>query len=358
MILADASRNRVWTGKIQSIPITARLIAPNLKTPHDYLQNGFSGAAIAMMMADPKWISAKDGYSCTPLHLAASYGHTDAVKWLLDHGADVNAIAYNGSTPLHLTEDGGVIELILQKHPDLTIRGGGQDKTPLQNAAAKLVHAQQLNEQEKWRRIVKLYLDSGAEYDILTAIHLDDLERVKEIVKKSPAYANEFQRQSPLRTAALLGRLEICRYLIDKHHVDVDDFERGMGYPIIKGALAHPRVVELLIKSGANLKTRITWRGGRSGPWIIGDDATALHYAAADGVPETITLLLDNGVDIFATAHEPFDTNRQQTALDLAALFGKVDNAIAIVSHPNFDRADRQLRQRSLDKSLCIGALN
>ncbi len=29
--------------------------------------------------------------------------------------------------------------------------------------------------------------DSGADYDILTAIHLDDLERIKEVVKQSPA---------------------------------------------------------------------------------------------------------------------------------------------------------------------------
>jgi ankyrin repeat protein len=355
-ILAGASRPRVWTGKIQSIPIIARLIAPRLKTPHDYLWNGFPAAAIEMMKADPKWISAKDGDSCTPLHHAARFGHTDAVKWLLDHGADVNAIAYNGFTPLLLAEDVEVIELILQKHPDLSIRDSGQDETALQSAAAKLVDPRRLDEREKWRRIVKMYMDNGAEYDILTAIHLDDLERVKEILRKSPAYANGFRRQSPLRTAAELGRLEICRYLIDQHHVDVDDFDQGAGYPIIRGALAHPRVVELLIKSGADLKTRITWRGGRTGFWIIGEDATALHHAAADGVPETIKLLIDHGVDIFATTRDISGRATQQTALEVAAAFGKGDNAIAIASHPNFDRADRQLRQGMLDRSLRIGA--
>jgi hypothetical protein len=53
-------------------------------------------AASKMMIADPKWIFAKDEYSCTPLHHAERFAHTEAVKWLLDHGADVNAIAYNG----------------------------------------------------------------------------------------------------------------------------------------------------------------------------------------------------------------------------------------------------------------------
>ncbi len=137
----------------------------------------------------------------------------------------------------------------------------------------------------------------------------------------------------------------------------MNDFERGVGYPIIKEALAHPRVVQLLISSGADLKTRITWRGGRTGMWIIGDEATALHYAAADGVPETITMLIDHGVDIFATARDLPGANTQQTALEVAAWFGKGDNALAIINHPHFDRADRQLRQRVLDKSLLSGVI-
>ncbi len=69
---ADASPHRVWTGKIQSIPITARLVAPALKTPHDYLRNGFSRHRDRNDGADPKWISTKDEDSCTPLHEAAS----------------------------------------------------------------------------------------------------------------------------------------------------------------------------------------------------------------------------------------------------------------------------------------------
>ncbi len=349
----DASGRKVRARKIQSIPINARVIAPALRTPRDYLQSGFSRAAIAMMGANPKWITARDENSCTPLHDAATYGHRDAVKWLLDHGANVNAIAYNGFTPLHLASDPGVIELILGKQPDLTIRCRAVGQTPLQRAAANLVGERRLNEQEKWRRIVKLYLDSGADYDLVTAIQLGDLERVKRIINKTPACADDFQGESPLRTAAALRRLEICRYLIDQHHVNVNDFDRGNGYPIIKEALPYPRVVELLIKSGADLKTRITWRAGRIGQWIIGDDATALHYAAEDGVPETITLLIDHGVDTFAMAHDLFGTESRQTALEVAASLGRADNANAIVSHPRFDRVDQKLRQEVLDTSLC-----
>jgi len=84
---------------------------------------------------------------------------------------------------------------------------------------------------------------------------------VKAILSQSPRLADEHQWRSPLRTATSLGRLEICRYLIERFHVDVNGFDRGAGFPIIKEALDDPKIVRLLIASGADLKTRITVRG-------------------------------------------------------------------------------------------------
>lgn len=46
----------------------------------------------------------------------------------------------------------------------------------------------------------------------------------------------------------------------------------------------------------------------------------------------------------------------KQTALEVAAFFGKTDNAIAILEHPKFREAQAERRQEVLDRSLSIGS--
>lgn len=343
----DSVQESLWTGKIQCTPVEATLIAPTWSSPHQYLQHGFPEKAIELMAADPRWITTNDDFWRKPLHCAASYGHPSAVRWLLDHGADVNDTATNAFTPLHLTRNPQVIAMILETKPDWS----GMRETPLQCAAAQFARHDSPKEKEKWRNIVEVYLKADVDYDLITAIHLDDRERVTEILLESPHLADECQGQSPLRAAAALGRLDICGDLIDRYHVDVNDFQRGAGYPIIKEALQFPSVVKLLIDHGADVKTRIMFQGVKVGASLIDDEATVLHYAAHHGVSETMTLLIEAGVDIFAKTK-----GRAQTALELSAMSGDVDKVRAIVQHPMFATVDLALRQSMLDKSLWVAA--
>lgn len=336
------------------------------QTPHDLLWNsGTADAqqALEIMKKDPSWVHKQDSYRQTPLHVAARFNHIEVVKWLLENGADVDAQAYNEFAPLHLTKNPEIVKLILEKKPDLTLKSVAG--TPLQSALVDLRHNTKLSSRgvvaeeivNALRSIVEMYEEHlGDDIDIVSAVRLGKVNEVKKIIAADPTAAlGQKKGPNPLREAADWGHLEICKVLVEEHKADVNDFEGGWGYPIIKSALKHPQIVRYLIEQDADLETRITWRGGRSGVWIIGDDATALHYAASDGVPETVKILLDAGVDPFATAHDSLDKEKRQTALEVAAFFGKTDNAIAIIEHPKFKNADIAIRQQSLDDSLTIG---
>ncbi|MEO1617271.1 MAG: ankyrin repeat domain-containing protein [Planctomycetota bacterium] len=337
------------------------------QTPHRLLWDGTPGegkTALKIMMKDPSWVTKRDSDSRTPLHVAARFNHIDVVKWLLKNGADVDAQAYNRFTPLHLTKNPEIVKLILEKNPDLTLKS--VSGTALQGAIDDLRHYTNISNRGEsvkqganaLRKIVALYVEHlGDDIDLVSAVRLGRLDTVRKIVANDPAAAHgEKYGPNPLREAANWGRIEICKFLVEEHKVDVDDFDGGTGYPIMKAALKYPEIVKYLIENGADLKTRITWKGGRTGVWIIGDDATALHFAARDGVPETVKILLDAGVDPFATAHDSFDEGKKQTALEVAAYFGKTDNALSILDHPTFKNADPKLRKQSLNESLRVGS--
>jgi uncharacterized protein len=81
---------------------------------------------------------SKDGF--TPLHLAAFFGEEEAVKILLERGADVSVVSRNPKivvTPLHSAAAGshpGVVKLLLEAGADVN---AAQDRgfTPLHSAA-------------------------------------------------------------------------------------------------------------------------------------------------------------------------------------------------------------------------------
>ena len=162
---------------------------------------------------------------------------------------------------------------------------------------------------------------------------MDDIDRVQKLLEPGDQWVNHLQgaQSVPLRIAARMGRLQICRLLL-AHKADPDDFEQGAGYPILKDAIDHPEIVKLLIQHGANLRRRITWTASRDGQWLIQDNATALHFAAEAGNRESARLLIEAGVDVNAV-----DTERQ-TALH-----------ILVLSAPSAEYTDKKLINRFVD---------
>ena len=98
----------------------------------------------------------------TPLHAASLVGHVDIMRWLLDHGAGVNALQeYQRWTPLHLAAGNlypEAVQLLLDHNADINSRNEA-DNTPLCETIFKPISSRE----EKAVDVVRLLLARGAD---------------------------------------------------------------------------------------------------------------------------------------------------------------------------------------------------
>ncbi len=281
----EAKTQGVWTGRIESPPVTVLVINPKLKTPHDYLRNACPRQALRVLKADPTWARKTDENQCTPLHHAARFGAMEVVVWLLESGADVNATCYNRFTALYFAASEGRLDLVkylIQKGAQIEAPSNGG--TPLQAAAGR-----------HHREVVKALVEAGAAYDLDTAISLSDEERVKGILQKDPDVA---RRENALHSACRTGHAGIVALLIEKG-ADPNDSRRHWHDPPLLSALEHEEIVKLLLEKGADPKVRLNIKGLAFG-------STLLHEAARRGHLESARLLIERGADVEAVIVDDF----------------------------------------------------
>jgi len=219
----------------------------------------------------PWSLSSTKGSDCVAA--AASHGHLEVVKLLLENGAagesalqeaarrcDLevtkflveNGVNVNSKgdfrTTLECAVDGGdveVVRLLLDHGADVKAQSG-----------ATLSMAASYNRLD----VVKLLLDHGADVN-----------------------AREVYIRSPLQEAASCGGLEVVRLLLD-HGADVNANKINDGSALHKAASGgHLEVVKLLLDLGANVNAE------------GGNVRSALQQAALRGDLEIVKLLLENG---------------------------------------------------------------
>ena len=231
---------------------------------HEAFAKGSDEKVLALMKSNPSRIEEKDTYDCTPLHYAARYGRLETGKWLIEHKANVNTVAYNNFTPMHVVADGGMARLLIQAGADLT-KKDTWGKTPLQNAIRNGLT-------NVWEAI----LDSGFPIDLTSAIRLGRRDLAKKMIKENPTIAKEVepdsdleQNTSPLGVAASQGDKEMVEFLLSAGApVDAATLRPLVGkMTALCNAVwaGHYEIAELLCKSGADCNVT----GGKFYPRLL-----------------------------------------------------------------------------------------
>jgi ankyrin repeat protein len=193
----------------------------------------------------------------TPLHLAASEGHLDICRMLLERNADVHVHDGNGDTPLHLAASSRHLEIacILLKYNAEVNSRNKDGSTPLFIASSK------------------------GNLDIFRLL----------LAHNADAFVHDNRGSTPLHLAAMRGHLEVSHSLIElKADINALDDE-GLA-PLQRASQGrherHWDIIQLLLDHGANLNAC-----DKSGN-------TALHFAASEGHLEAARMLLERGADV------------------------------------------------------------
>jgi hypothetical protein len=144
----------------------------------------------------PELVHAADERGNQPIHWAVLTRQLDLIDYLLDYGADINAVRPDGAKPIDLTNG------------DYHYRSWYRDLPP--------------NGLRKHDVVIGYLMAKGAYCDISVAAKIGYYDRVKELLDKDPGLVNRlpshvgYYSGLPLRCAASAGHLEIVKLLLQR----------------------------------------------------------------------------------------------------------------------------------------------
>jgi ankyrin repeat protein len=276
---------------------------------------------------------AADDHGITPLMFAAEIGSLDAMRLLLDRGADVNAQNAFGSTALMwAVSDPAEVRLLLEH--------GAQVNTAAKSGRTALIIAAFANPSAE---VVRLLLAKGAKVDVMDKRHVtplnaatfgNDTATVRLLLEAGgdPDTPDTFIGLTPLMNAAGNRNVEAVKLLLAKG-AKVNAVSKTEGLPKIQtgtvefggwtpllmaSAFGPPEAVKVLLDAGAQIDAQ-DYRG-----------FTPLMLAAGtDRYDQRIVnMLLAHGADLRPTNHAG------ETALDWAHKFGDPEVIQALGGSP------------------------
>ncbi|XP_077994497.1 uncharacterized protein LOC144448217 [Glandiceps talaboti] len=267
---------------------------------------------------------SRDGI--TPLHLAAAYGNTDTVMFLLDHKALISLQSHYRETPLFWAVAHGnvdVVKLLVQRGARAELQpqsASGPTDWNFLHVAASSGHADMcmylLDRGFDMHSVTHKAMEMNGYYaQGVNALHLAAGHGRQSVIKfliesGADVDAKDSENCTPLHYAAQFGYAKAVQELINcKANVNVQNQHQFA--PLHKAATnGHTEVIEILLNNDANIAIPVSSQYGGCSP---------LHLAAAEGHYDVILLLVKRGALMNAQ-----DGNKQ-VPLHLAAKNGHLD---------------------------------
>lgn len=218
----------------------------------------------ALLDARPEVVREADERGNRPLHWAVMTRQIRLIDLLLERGADIEARRPDGLRPVHLTNG------------DYHYRGW-------RDLPASAMQRHEV--------LIGYLLARGAFYSIETAARLGDLERVRELLDRTPEIVNALPTYSyytgvPLRNAAAAGHMEVVKLLLargaDPNRPEPGIAPRGGALHAAIGG-RHVAIARLLLEHGADPNAAVDSSGD------------CLFMAEHVGSPELVELLRQFG---------------------------------------------------------------
>ena len=314
--------------------------------------DGNKAAMQDLLQQDTSLANAKSkDIQTTPLTNASHRGYLNIVKLLVLTGADVNVKEgnYSQSTALHWAATDGhldVVKYLVSKGAKLDVRDNWHNLTPF--GWATIIKYPNLSREKgtQHQEVREFLLAQGTEYDIFSAIALNDLRQIEALITADSTVLNQrlgfaSGKFQPLHYAIKEGKTEIVKLLIERG-ADLQAVSRWGVTPL---CLAIEKgdweVIELLRDRqvpedlGALLAAK-QWSQAQTmvenQPGEIAKKPLLLHYFVKQGLVEATAWLLGRGVDLETkTKYQIDDFVIDLTPLQVAIVMERVEIARLLI---------------------------
>ncbi|KAI9745022.1 MAG: hypothetical protein M1818_001300 [Claussenomyces sp. TS43310] len=265
-----------------------------------------------------------------PLIRAVSNGQAQIVQWLIEAGADVNALS-SGDLPCSALQeaaaDKGDVQIaliLLEAQADIDVAAGGMTALDLALLGGDTKYD-----------VARLLLARGADVNPAAGIDIPkstcighlisgchDPITIPSVLRELISAGADVNRVSinagfPLERAARIGDVEIVRMLLDAG-AQVNGSAKDQ-HTALQGAVAtkNAKLVQVLLDAGADVNAP-------AGPEL---GSTALQAAVSTGNVRLVQLLLQHGADV----NGPAGRSNGATALQRAAIGGHLKIALLLL---------------------------